>query len=273
MGGFLISLLGPHLPSPDDAASGTKVLTSWKTTDVFWKHPHVIQRWIWISVLTVSEERAKNYFYLRQAEHRSLWLTWKEDVFTLKCVDFLPEIPAGGLTWLKSDMGWQVITIMDTECHHSHISLITTTHLIETCIEWQWNLFILYLQNIQHNNILIMTATNTGYVYAVVMFPLLAYALLFRGGGERLTECTAGKCSKWQSNWERRRAWARTPQCPSVNGTGTTSQNSTELTTLLQAVCTHPLPKLIWPPSEPSNTPPLLYLQEEGRMQEGSVLG
>ena len=55
---------------------------------------------------------------------------------------------------------------------------------------------------------------------------------------------------------------------------GINSQISTELTTLLlHAVCTHPLPKLIWPPSEPSNTPPLLYLQEEGRMQEGSVLG
>lgn len=56
-------------------------------------------------VLTVSKERAKNYFHLRQAEHRSSWLTWKEDVFDLTYVDLLPEIPAGGLTWLKSDVG------------------------------------------------------------------------------------------------------------------------------------------------------------------------
>jgi len=43
------------------------------------------------------------------------------------------------------------------------------------------------------------------------MFLLLVYALLFRGGGVRLTEHTVGKCSRRKSNWRRRRAWARTP--------------------------------------------------------------
>lgn len=61
--------------------------------------------------------------------------------------------------------------------------------------------------------------------------------------------------------------------CMPACGAGTQPQTSSKLSTLFHIACMHPLPKLIWPPTKPADTPPLCYLHEEGRMQEGSVLG